>query len=148
MNLSDILIVNLEKYNDLRNSVVSELSKLNINYYIPGTTNINTTIGNEKPDKFWDNDAITISKIERAKGNEAVMVYVIGLDHIAKNEESIIERNKLFTAMTRAKCFLKLMAVADKEYTLYEEIKQSIEANGKFEFNFTKPQNTADDSES
>ncbi|MGL5576420.1 MAG: ATP-binding domain-containing protein, partial [Sarcina sp.] len=99
-------------------------------------------------DKFWNDGAVTISRIERAKGNEAVMVYVVGIEEIAKNENSVSERNKLFTAMTRAKCFLKVMAVADREYTLYEEIEKSIEANGRFKFKFIRPKNTADDNES
>ena len=144
----DILVISLEKYNKLRDELAAQLRRLNINYYIPGSDNINTTHKGNSPDKFWSDSAVTISRIDRAKGNEAIMVYVIGVEEIAKNEESVSNRNKLFTAMTRAKCFLKIMTVADCEYKLYEEIEESIEANGRFEFKFIRPKNTADDKES
>ncbi|MGL5822378.1 MAG: DEAD/DEAH box helicase [Sarcina sp.] len=148
LNKRDILIVNLEKFNKLRDELINLLRLEKIDFYIPGTEGNNTLIGKLRPDKFWSENAITISKIERAKGNEAVMVYVIGMEDVAKNESSIAYRNKLFTAMTRAKCFLKVMAVADIEYTLYQEIEASIEANGRFEFEFRRPKNNADDNES
>ncbi|MGL4742453.1 MAG: DEAD/DEAH box helicase [Sarcina sp.] len=148
LNKRNILIVNLEKFNKLKTELTNLLRLEKIDFYIPGTEGNNILTGNLKPDKFWSDDAITISKIERAKGNEAVMVYVIGVEEIAKNESSIAYRNKLFTAMTRAKCFLKVMAIADIEYTLYEEIEASIEANGRFEFEFIRPKNNADDNES
>lgn len=148
LKLRDILVVNLEKFNNLRDRLMGELNRADISYYIPGAQRNNIVGNNERPDKFWSDDAVTISRIERAKGNEAVMVYVIGTEEVAKNESSVAERNKLFTAMTRAKCFLKVMAVADREYTLYEEIEESIESNGRFKFKFVRPKNTADDNES
>ncbi|MGL5766060.1 MAG: hypothetical protein ACRCX8_10520 [Sarcina sp.] len=40
------------------------------------------------------------------------------------------------------------MAIADIEYTLYQEIEASIEANGRFEFEFRRSKNNADDNES
>ncbi|MGL5635055.1 MAG: hypothetical protein ACRDDL_08350 [Sarcina sp.] len=41
---------------------------------------------------------------------------------------------------------MKVMTVADIEYTLYQEIEASIEANGRFEFRRLK--NNADDNKS
>lgn len=45
----------------------------------------------KQPDKFWLDGAVTLSKIARAKGNEAPMVYVVGLEYIAKNEGEVKE---------------------------------------------------------
>lgn len=64
------------------------------------------------------------------------MVYIIGLDKIAINELSIQYRNKLFIALTRVKCWVKLMGVGS--YSLYEKIEEAITSNGEFTFKFSK----------
>ena len=86
--------------------IASNLNELGLNYYIPSEKNINirnTPSREKKTNQFWHDGAVTISGIHRAKGNEAEMVYVIGLDEIAANEARLTHRNQLFVAMTRAK---------------------------------------------
>lgn len=51
---------------------------------------------------------VTLSTVYRAKGNEAGSVYVIGVDSMFAQKDSIAERNKLFSAMTRAKGWLSV----------------------------------------
>lgn len=80
-----------------------------------------------------------------AKGNEAPMVYVVGIEEIAENESSVAHRNKLFTALTRAKCWVKIMGVGDEP--LYDEINKAIGSNGKFKFKYVKPKNESNDME-
>lgn len=147
----DILIINLNdsfKSKDFENAVGKKLNDLNIDFYIPSMPRKNQhdcdKFNLKQPDKFWLEGAVTLSRITRAKGNEAPMVYVIGLEYIANNEGEVKERNKLFTAMTRSKCWLKLMGVGN--YTLYEEIEKSIECNGTFKFKYTKPKKENNDS--
>ena len=41
-------------------------------------------------------------------GQEADMVYVVGLDNLAKNESNLSLRNQLFIALTRARGWVKL----------------------------------------
>lgn len=148
----DILIINLKetlKGSEFSKEIGRRLNKKGIDYYIPGCGHINRIKEfdwrNNKPDKFWEKDAVTISSITRAKGNEAAMVYVVGVDEIAKNEENIAYRNKLFTALTRAKCWVKLMGAGD--YQLYSEIEKSIECNGEFKFIYRKPKKESNDNE-
>lgn len=146
----DILI--LELYRNSKKSInfEQELGKLlnsrNIDFYIPTQPDKNQYESDWrtlKPDLFWFDNAVTISKIARAKGNEAPMIYIVGLEDIAKNESSIQERNKLFTAMTRAKCWVSLMAVGS--YSLYGEIEKAIESKGTFKFKFSKPKKETND---
>ena len=110
------------------------LKDYNIDYYIPSynkkNINIKPDLKDIKPEKFWEDDAVTISKIARAKGNEAPMVYIVGIEEIAENESDISYRNKLFTALTRAKCWVKIMGVGS--YTLYDEIEKAIESKEVF----------------
>ena len=88
-------------------------------------------------DKFWNQGGVTVSTTYRTKGNEAYMVYVIGLDEVAENESDFIMRNQLFVAMTRTKGWLYLSG-KDK-YKMYDELKNVIESGNKFEFTFYRP---------
>jgi superfamily I DNA and RNA helicase len=80
---------------------------------------------------------ITISGIYQAKGNEANMFYVVGLDNIAKDERNISLRNKLFIALTRTMGWAKLSGI--EEYPLYNEIRQVIASGNTFSFKFERP---------
>lgn len=145
----DILVINLkESYSSksLQNEIGRYLNKEGISFYIPSYEGINEFRYDWRkamPEVFWMEGAVTISQIGRAKGNEAPMVYVIGLDEIAINESSIQHRNKLFTALTRAKCWVKLMGVGS--YSLYEEIEEAIRSNGTFTFKFSRPKKDTND---
>lgn len=147
----DILIINLNephRSNNIQNEIGKSLNNEGVNFYIPSYENINDFSciwpnQKPKPDVFWQDNAVTISQINRAKGNEAPMVYIVGLEEIAKNESSISHRNKLFTALTRAKCWVKLMGVGS--YTLYEEIEKAIDSEGTFTFKFSKPKKETND---
>lgn len=146
----DILIINLKNFDkQFLQEVGESLNRRNIDFYIPGCGSTNKfkedDFRKNKPDKFWEEDAVTISTITKAKGNEAAMVYVIGVDEIAKNEGEISYRNKLFTALTRAKCWVKLMGTGD--YSLYSEIKKALSSNGRFEFIYKKPKKESNDNE-
>jgi superfamily I DNA and RNA helicase len=50
---------------------------------------------------FYREGHITLSTVHKAKGNEAFMVYVIGVDALNSLSAGVRERNVLFTAMTR-----------------------------------------------
>ena len=148
----DILIINLKEsfkgreYSKLIGKILNEKG---INYYTPGCGHLNILkeidYRNNRPDRFWVDGAITIAPIIRAKGNEAAMVYIVGVEDVAANEASVASRNKLFTALTRAKCWVKLMGVGS--YSLYSEIEKAIESNGKFRFIYRKPKKDSNDEE-
>lgn len=69
-------------------------------------------VNNDNPYSFKKTDSITFSTIFRAKGNEANIVFVINAQSM--NSMLTYSRNRLFTAMTRAKF---------KTYVLGEEGK-------------------------
>lgn len=140
----DILIVVLGKNKDadtLLKSTASYLIRNGIDIYVPTALNsnvINPQYPETDNDKFWEDGAVTISKIHRAKGNEADMVYVIGLENVAAEEGNINLRNQVFVALTRARGWVKLCGVGG--YPMYEEVRKAIEANGRFKFVFRRPQ--------
>lgn len=46
---------------------------------------------------------VTLATLNKAKGNETGMVYIVGADALFKYPGNVIARNRLFTAITRAK---------------------------------------------
>jgi superfamily I DNA and RNA helicase len=86
----------------------------------------------ENYDQFWQEGAVTVSRIYQAKGNEADQVYLIGLDHIAQQEANLSLRNQLFIALTRSKAWVNLSGVG--KYVMYEELKQVIASGNSFTF--------------
>ena len=136
----DILVVVLGDFFDavrLENHVASFLMQQGINIFIPGATECNILKPEpEKRDrnKFWCNGGVTVSRIHRAKGHEADMVYVVGCDRIAQDESNITLRNQLFVALTRTRGWANLSGIG--KYPFYEEIKRVINSDGTFNFTF------------
>lgn len=128
---------------NLETAVAEFLISQGIDIYIPSTVDCNilkTDKKNYHPNKFWCGGGVTVSRIHRAKGNEAEMVYVVGLDNVAKDESNLQLRNQLFVALTRAKAWAKLSGVGSCSYPLYEEMWQVVRSEDTFTFTFRQPQ--------
>ncbi|MCU0546384.1 MAG: pentapeptide repeat-containing protein [Oscillatoriaceae cyanobacterium Prado104] len=122
---------------ELETYTANFLMKQGIDIYIPSTPSCNLIKANKEyaqPDRFWCEGGVTISRIHRAKGNEADMVYIIGLDFIAKNESNLNSRNQLFVALTRAKGWVKLSGVG--AYPMYDEMWRVMQSGNSFTFNW------------
>jgi superfamily I DNA and RNA helicase len=110
-----------------------------IDIYIPSSPGCNllkVDRENAQPDRFWCEGGVTISRIHRAKGNEADMVYVIGFDCIAKHESNLSLRNQLFVALTRTKGWLKLSGTG--AYPMYDEMWRVMQSGDSFTFNWNQ----------
>ena len=81
---------------------------------------------------------MTFTGIFRAKGNEAGMVYVINAQdcHAAARNLATI-RNRLFTAITRSKAWIRVLGVGQDMARLIDEY-QALKSHG-FELQFTYP---------
>lgn len=62
---------------------------------------------------FSKDDCVTLATLNKAKGNEKGMVYIVGTDTVFTNSDNVIARNRLFTAMTRAKGWVMITGVGD-----------------------------------
>lgn len=124
----------------LETAVAEFLMSQGIDIYIPSAPDCNVLIpdkANRDPNKFWCEGGVTVSRIHRAKGNEADMVYVVGLDNVAKDESNLQLRNQLFVALTRAKGWVKLSGVGS--YPMYEEMWRVMRSGDTFTFTFRRP---------
>ena len=91
-------------------------------------------------DTFFHSDrkSITCTGVHRAKGNEAAMVYVINAQECHSNAANLARvRNRLFTAMTRSKAWLRVTGVGDSMKQLIDEYDAVKEA--RFELQFQYP---------
>ncbi|HEY9597343.1 MAG TPA: ATP-binding domain-containing protein, partial [Cyanophyceae cyanobacterium] len=139
----DILVIILGSTNEameLENHVAGFLMEQGIDIYIPTALELNELKPqwpNHNPDCFWNEGGVTVSRVPRAKGNEADMVYVVGFDHVARNEQDVNLRNQLFVALTRARGWVSLSGVGN--YPMYEEMRQVMESEDTFKFTYKRP---------
>lgn len=83
------------------------------------------------PDVFNDPGAesVTFTGIHRAKGNEAAMVYVMNADDCQSAALDLARiRNRLFTAITRSKAWVRVLGVGEEMRELvreYERLRES-----------------------
>ena len=78
------------------------------------------------PDDFFNEQSIVFTGINRAKGNEAAMIYVINAQSCFSGYELATKRNILFTAITRSKAWLRVIGYGERMKELvaeYEKIK-------------------------
>ena len=120
---------------ELETYTANFLMQQGIDIYIPSTPSCNllkVNKDNYQPDRFWCEGGVTVSRIHRAKGNEADMVYLVGFDCIAKNESNLSLRNQLFVALTRSKGWLKLSGTG--AYPMYDEMWRVMQSGDSFTF--------------
>jgi len=111
-----------------------------IDIYLPSLPDCNifeTSSAQRNPNQFWCEGGVTVSRIHRAKGQEADMVYIVGLDQIAKDEGNLYLRNQLFTAITRTRAWVTLSGIG--AYPFYEELQGVIDSGDTFQFIYRQP---------
>jgi len=120
LKLDDIVVINLDPLTT--KSVVGlfrqKLYDKGINSNLAGVST--------SPDIFYTGDAITFTGIYRAKGNEAAMVFTAGLDALYSQRYTIKGRNKLFTAFTRTKAWLRVSGIGENVDVFFDEIRKSL----------------------
>ncbi|WP_254174070.1 pentapeptide repeat-containing protein [Planktothrix pseudagardhii] len=125
---------------ELETKIANFLMQQGIDIFIPGTPDCNIlkpTSNNAHANQFWCEGGVTISRIHRAKGHEADMVYLVGLDQIAVAENNLNFRNQLFVAMTRSRGWLRLSGLGS--YPFYEELARVIESGNTLTFRLRFP---------
>ena len=121
----------------LESYVAQFLIQQGIDIFIPGAPDCNIikfTRLEADYNQFWCEGGVTISRIHRAKGNEADMVYIVGLDRVAEREYSLYFRQQLFIALTRSRGWVYMSGTGN--YPFYQELWQVIKSKGQFTFNY------------
>ena len=86
--------------------------------------------------RFTYSGMVTLATLNKAKGNETGMVYIAGADALFKNPDNVLARNKLFTAITRAKGWVLICGTGkDAMMVCNKELQLLIKNNYKMIFN-------------
>ena len=139
----DLLVVTLGDYyaaKEAQTWLARALAAKGISYFIPGARCANTLDPkwpDNDPNSFWCEGALTLARVHQAKGNEAEIIYVVGLDNIANREDDITLRNQLFVALTRSKGWAHLSGVG--ESALFEEMRSVMACGEVLSFTFNRP---------
>lgn len=117
----DIMVISVDDHFCSRyfSYISDKLKQKNINIY-------NAVEAPSTSINFKIEDYITLSTVYRAKGNEAASVHVIGVDRIFENKNIISERNKIFTAITRANAWVSISGTGKYALEFEKEMQQII----------------------
>jgi len=86
-------------------------------------------VWDERNKKFAQEGKITLSGINRAKGNEAASVYVLGIDSVTGEQwrdQEVHRRNQLFVALTRSRAWVSMSGVKPAD-SIHDEISNVID---------------------
>lgn len=118
LNPEDIIVVALD---DRHMKVYFKALSASLASMGISTNNIHADPYSDPP--FSIPEKITLSTIYRAKGNEAAVVHVLGIDATALRLRG--ERNKIFTAFTRTKAWLRVSGMGGSTAKVIEEMRQA-----------------------
>jgi len=85
---------------------------------------------------FHKEGHVTLSSVHKAKGNESFMVYVLGIDALSSTYAGVRQRNMLFTAMTRAKGWVRVSGIGAAAEALIKEIAAAMRNVPYLRFNY------------
>ncbi|MBM5815987.1 MAG: helicase [Cyanobacteria bacterium K_Offshore_surface_m2_239] len=107
------------------------LMQQGVNSNLAGVTN--------SADSFSEPGTVTFTGIFRAKGNEAAMVYIINAQDCFsafRPRDLARVRNRLFTAITRSKAWVRVLGIGPKMLQLKEEFERAKELDFRLEFRY------------
>jgi len=89
---------------------------------------------------FSKTDSVTLSTVYKAKGNEAYFVYIVGVDAIFIPSPDIQKRNILFSAITRAKGWVRISGIGKAAEACEEEVHAAMANFPYLKFNYPDPE--------
>lgn len=131
LKYDDIIVINPDPLTTRKvvAPIRAKLFKMGINSHLAGV--------DTSPDVFFktDFDSIAFTGIYRAKGNEAAMVYVINAQDCYSDYFNVSTmRNRLFTAITRSKAWVRVVGVGANMELLAQEARYVADNNYSLDF--------------
>ncbi len=84
-----------------------------------------------------EGDSVTFTGVHRAKGNEAAMVYVVNAQEQLSTRLNLASvRNRLFTAITRSKAWVRVTGFGDEMDQLMAEYERMAEEDFRLRFRY------------
>ncbi len=123
-----IVVICLDRAEILR-EIQYQLFQQDIVSYIPGWRTGDTAT-------YSLSGQVTLSTVYKAKGNEAYIVYIVGFEFLYDYVEAIENRNKVFTAISRSKAWVRLSGVGQLMAQAKEEVEKILADQPRFKFTF------------
>ncbi|MBU1312050.1 MAG: ATP-binding domain-containing protein [Gammaproteobacteria bacterium] len=125
----DVLVICLDDMNAKHyfTKISYDLSKY-------GVRSNNLLIASSAAPPFTLDDMVTLSTVHRAKGNEAPLVFAAGIDALFPSRGTRNGRNKIFTAFTRTKAWLKISGIGSRAQYFFHEVSISIKNSPSLKF--------------
>lgn len=123
----DILVISLDDRN--AKAYLSEIAE-KLAFLGIASNNVIADPYNEPP--FMLPGKVSLSTVYRAKGNEAAAVFAVGIDAVETKSRS--GRNKVFTAFTRSKAWLRVSGIGKNSEEILAELKVASETAPAMEF--------------
>jgi superfamily I DNA and RNA helicase len=131
----DIIVIDVSTASDESRlkSISEDLKNSGITSHVTGV--------DTHPDVFFSSEpSVALANIYRAKGNEAGMVYIINAQDCAESESGLATlRNRLFTAITRSKAWVRVLGYGQGMENLLSEFNKL--RDNSFKLDFTYPDN-------
>jgi superfamily I DNA and RNA helicase len=130
---SDIVVINPDPLSTRANVglIRKLLFEAGINSHLAGV--------DTSPDVFFDADgrSVAFTGIHRAKGNEAGMVYIINAQDCLTSFGNLARvRNRLFTAITRSKAWVRVLGYGPRMDALLAEYRSVWQSDFKLRFRY------------
>ena len=134
LNHTDIMVINLNRFTtrESMGPIQAALMDLKIHSHLAGV--------DTDPDVFEldEIESVTFTGIHRAKGNEAAMVYIINAESGLTTTSNLASvRNRLFTAITRSKAWVRISGIGKDLKELEHEYQRLL--SNRFQLRFRYP---------
>lgn len=129
----DLIVINPDPVSTRKNmsEIRAKLAELGIRSHVAGV--------DTSTDVFFErhHDSVTFSGVFRAKGNEAGMVYVLNAQEGLGNTTNLaLVRNRLFTAITRSKAWVRVAGVGPLMNDLSAELQRVRDEKFRLDFEY------------
>ena len=131
LRYDDIMVINTDALTAREKLALvrRELTKRGIASHLAGV--------DTHPDNFREENSITCTGIHRAKGNEAAMVYIVNGNQCQSGAGNLAKiRNRLFTAITRSKAWVRVTGIGNSMQLLAHEFSRLSDANFELQFRY------------
>lgn len=121
LNPDDIMVISMDDRN-----ARAYFSNMSVTLLKSGVKTNNLLISRLAAPPFSLPNMVTLSTVHRAKGNEAAVVFAVGMDALFPIRRSRQGRNRIFTAFTRAKGWLYATGIGFKAGFFFKEMYESM----------------------
>ena len=130
----DLLVVSLDDRNT--KLYFGELSKAILGLDVAVN---NLSLASFGTPNFFIDGSTTLSTVYKAKGNEAAVVFVVGVDAIRFDTDVVKARNKLFAALSRSRAWVRVSGVSPGADGYVREITEAVRNAPDLVFTYPDP---------